>query len=334
MAGSAGVMMSANVPQYDPLSNTWTYNGKRYANQGDALASQYPNAVPTPDASTAPGALSFSRASLPASLQSLSLAASPGQAAADASARAADISRAQGNLDADRALTASESAAQRALTASEGGADRAQQLARDAANAGYSSTAAREDDARAAAESALARAFQTSTTATGVQTSRENQDRMMAYIAPFLSSFLGSGSSAPGGGTSSTSAAASGGGIVTPPADDDALAGAARTAAFNRAKDQTADLARSSLMTLRAAGAERGVNVAGGTNPALLSEESRTLSAANRPLSDLVRQQAVDTSTRADSVADRNYQGNIALQGQKAALAPSLLSLLKVGGLY
>jgi hypothetical protein len=160
---------------------------------------------------------------------------------------------------------------------------------------------------------------------------------MMQFIMPFLSSFMGTGGTGTGAGsTSGTSDGSSGtaGGTVTPPVDDDALAKSAQSAAFARAKDQTSDLARSSLMTLRSAAAERGVNVAGGTNPALLSEESRTLQAAQKPLSDLTRQQAIDTSDRAQAVSDRDYAGNIALQGQKASLAPSLISLLKVGGLY
>lgn len=145
------------------------------------------------------------------------------------------------------------------------------------------------------------------------------QDKMLSLIQPYLLGLTGTGT----GTTPATDTTA-----------QDALAQKAQTAAFGRAKDQTADLARSSLMALRAASAERGVNVAGGTNPALTGAEGRLIERSQAPLSNLVAQQAQDTSDRAQTVADRDYQGNITVQGQNKALAPSLLSLLKVGGLY
>lgn len=159
--------------------------------------------------------------------------------------------------------------------------------------------------------------YQTERDATANANARAAQDRMMAFISPMLS-----------GGTSTGTASPS-----TPGAGGD-LAQTAQDAAFARAKDRTADLARSSLMTLRAAGAERGINVAGGNNPSLTAAEGRVVSDANKPLSDLTRDQAIQTSNRAAAVDDRNYAGNIALSGQKASQIPSLLSLLKVGGLY
>lgn len=160
--------------------------------------------------------------------------------------------------------------------------------------------------------------YDTEKAATADANARAAQDRMMAFISPYLT-----------GGT-----AAGGTGGTAAPAGGDALAQSAQDAAFARAKDRTADLARSSLMTLRAAGAERGVNVAGGNNPSLTAAEGRVISDANKPLSDLTRDQAIQTSDRAAAVDDRNYAGNIALSGQKAQQIPSLLSLLKVGGLY
>lgn len=139
------------------------------------------------------------------------------------------------------------------------------------------------------------------------------QDRMFEFVTPWLNN----AASTP---------------HVNPTSDADAKV--AEDAAFARAKDRTADIARSSLMSLRASAAERGVNVAGGTNPALLASEGNLMAKASQPLSDLVRQQAIDATTRAQSVADRNYQGEITQAGQRMALAPSILSLLKVGGLY
>jgi hypothetical protein len=184
--------------------------------------------------------------------------------------------------------------------------------ARDAAGAGYATSAASaktqaERDAQLRDE-----AFQTSTAATAQSNAQANQARMLAMIPGLMASITGP--------------------AVAAPSEVDTKA--AEDAAFARAKDRTADLARSSLMTLRGAASEAGRNVSGGTNPALQASEGQLLAKANQPLADLTRQQAIDSTTRAQSVSDRNYAGNIALQGQKTALAPSMLSLLKVGGLY
>jgi len=144
---------------------------------------------------------------------------------------------------------------------------------------------------------------------------RANQDRMLAALPGLFGAVTG------GGGAATTGAS-------------EADTEAARTAAFARAKDRAANLARTSLMTLRASAAERGVNVAGGTNPALLSEESRTLAQASQPLTDLNRDQALTEADRANTVADRNFAGNLATRSQNMSLAPSLMSLLRVGGMY
>jgi hypothetical protein len=243
---------------------------------------------------------------VPGSLASLQAAAGP-VAAYTATAGAAKTAQDQQNLEQSNAAALARQNADRAFQTTESAT--ATQAGKDAAAAAAKTAA----DAQMRDE-----AFQTSTTAAANANAQAAQARMLALISPMLSGTAG--------GTAGTA-----GGTSTP---DPAIAQAAQKAAFGQAKDQTADLARSSLMTLRAAAAERGVNVAGGNNPALLASEGKVISEANKPLADLTRTQAIDTANRATAVDDRDYAGNIALSGQKAQLAPSLLSLLKVGGLY
>src|SRR5262252_4443402 len=90
----------------------------------------------------------------------------------------------------------------------------------------------------------------------------------------------------------------------------------ARNAAFARAKDTAGNLARSAIDSLHGIASERGLNVAGGSNPLMLRGEADVIGATGNQLGEVARTQAENDAARAAQISDRNYAGDITLRGQ------------------
>ena len=109
---------------------------------------------------------------------------------------------------------------------------------------------------------------------------------------------------------------------------------AARAAAFARAKEQSGQIAQSSLAGLRNALARRGISGGGYAN----MRTAEALAPAADQLQDFTREQLIQDLGQARHVADLGYQGDITQRGQtlqaQQAERASLLGLLRSGGLY
>ena len=99
---------------------------------------------------------------------------------------------------------------------------------------------------------------------------------------------------------------------------------AARQAAFARAKEQSGQIARSSLEGLRNSLSRRGIS--GGGYAQMRGAEA--LAPATDRLQDFTREQLIQDLNRGADVSDRNYTGDIQQRGQDAAQRQSLLSLI------
>lgn len=102
----------------------------------------------------------------------------------------------------------------------------------------------------------------------------------------------------------------------------------ARQAAFARAKEQSAQIARSSLTGLRNALSRRGIT--GGGYADLRTAEA--LAPAADQLQDFTREQLIQDLGKSERGADLEYQGQIAQRGQNQASVNALLSLINSRG--
>ena len=119
-----------------------------------------------------------------------------------------------------------------------------------------------------------------------------------------------------------------GAGDGTAPAFDE---GAARSAAFARAKDQAGQTARASLTSLREALGSRGM-LGGGAETV---GTANIIGGAGQDVGDFTREQLIQDLDRSSKVADRDYAGKVTKRGQDLDYRQSLLALLNSGkGLY
>ncbi len=105
---------------------------------------------------------------------------------------------------------------------------------------------------------------------------------------------------------------------------------AARGAAFARAKEQSGQIARSSLAGLRNALGRRGITGGGYAN----MRTAEALAPAADQLQDFTREGLIQDYRRIGDIADRDVSAGLTRRGQDISKQQSLLSLLKVGGLY
>ena len=117
-----------------------------------------------------------------------------------------------------------------------------------------------------------------------------------------------------------------GGGGPTPDANE----AAARAAAFARAKEQSANIAQSSMTALRNALNSRGISGGGYAN----MKAAEALSPAANRLQDFGREQLIQDLDRSSQVADRDVATSTTRRGQDLNYRQSLLSLLNAGKLY
>lgn len=103
---------------------------------------------------------------------------------------------------------------------------------------------------------------------------------------------------------------------------------AARDAAFARAKEQSAQVARSSLTGLRNALSRRGIT--GGGYADMRTAEA--LAPAADQLQDFTREQLIQDLGKSERGADLEYQGQIAQRGQNQASVNALLSMINSRG--
>lgn len=121
------------------------------------------------------------------------------------------------------------------------------------------------------------------------------------------------------------------GGATAPTVQHDAVAGneqAARASAFARAKDQSGQIARSSLSALSNLMAARGTSGSGIED----LRSANILQGSEAPLQDLTREQYIQDLNRSAEISDLSYQGNIQQRGQTLDAAnqqrQSLLGLM------
>lgn len=103
--------------------------------------------------------------------------------------------------------------------------------------------------------------------------------------------------------------------------------GAARAAAFARAKDQAGKIARSSLTSLQETMAGRGISGSG-------IEGLRTagaLGGAEDSLQDLTREQLIQDLNRSSDVSDMQYKGGLQMREQDMANRQSLAGMISRG---
>lgn len=104
--------------------------------------------------------------------------------------------------------------------------------------------------------------------------------------------------------------------------------GAARAAAFARAKEQAGSTALASLKALSDVMAESGKmgsSVEGNAKASIIG-------GAGHDINDFTRTQLIQDLDRAAEVGDRNYQGQVTQRGQNLSLIPSLMGLITAGG--
>lgn len=103
---------------------------------------------------------------------------------------------------------------------------------------------------------------------------------------------------------------------------------ASETAAFARAKDRAGLVARGSLESAQDVLAGRGLLGSGLESQAY----NDVINKGQQDLSDVIRQQAVDSVDRAQHRADTEYTGAIQQRGQNIQAAQSMLALMRRGG--
>jgi hypothetical protein len=105
---------------------------------------------------------------------------------------------------------------------------------------------------------------------------------------------------------------------------------AGREAAFARAKEQTGQIAQSSLQSMRNNLARRGITGGGYAE----QRGAEALAPATGRLQDFTREQLIQDLGNLQHAGDVEYQGGIQQRGQTLANQQSLLGLLKAGGIY
>lgn len=148
---------------------------------------------------------------------------------------------------------------------------------------------------------------------------RQAEDRRLAQIQ----SLMGNGGPATG---SSGSSVGGGSGQAKVAAAEEA----ARNAAFARAKEQSAAVARSSLAGLRSNLASRGIS--GGGYADMRTAEA--LAPAADRLQDFTREQLIQDLGRAEEVSDRDVAADLTRRGQDISRNNALLGLLQASRLY
>lgn len=123
-------------------------------------------------------------------------------------------------------------------------------------------------------------------------------------------------------------ASGSGGGDSTPPVNFQANEQAARDAAFARAKEQSGQIAQSSLSALRNSLSRRGIT--GGGYAQMRGAEA--LAPATDRLQDFTREGMLQDYQRAGQISDREAAAALTRRGQDMSRQQSLLSLLSAGG--
>jgi hypothetical protein len=107
--------------------------------------------------------------------------------------------------------------------------------------------------------------------------------------------------------------------------------GAARAAAFARAKEQAGSTALASLRSLQ--GVLENSGRMGGSLEASMTAD--VIGGAGNQVNEFTRDQLMLDLDRAADISDANYAGAITQRGQNAAMLPSLASLISAsGGLY
>lgn len=141
-----------------------------------------------------------------------------------------------------------------------------------------------------------------------------------------------------GGSNTPLSVGTSGGGgftdSATPPRAADPES-EARSAIFNRAKDQQGQIGRSAIDSLHGLAASGGYSGSGMER----AGEASVVNNAASGLGDVTREQMINEAARAGQISDRDYAGgltrrgqDITTRGQNVSMLPSLLGLIQSHG--